>query len=126
MKLSIIFTALLAGAVTALPIFVDCENQADVDSAAATGLRCRNNPGDTNSNNPNTGNANFGDVNSGNANSGNGNSGNSNAQRQGSVFIDCETQADFDSAAATGLRCRNKRATTNANANPSDPEVHAY
>ncbi|RSL50959.1 hypothetical protein CEP53_008622 [Fusarium sp. AF-6] len=50
MNLSIIFTALLTGAVTAVPIFVDCENQADFDSATATRLRCTNNLSNANAN----------------------------------------------------------------------------
>ncbi|KAI0536753.1 hypothetical protein GGR58DRAFT_474422 [Xylaria digitata] len=56
MKLSIFFTALLAGAVTAAPsgIFVDCPTEASKASAAATGLRCKTFPSDDNNTNTDT------------------------------------------------------------------------
>ncbi|KAL7628310.1 hypothetical protein AAE478_002510 [Parahypoxylon ruwenzoriense] len=88
MKLSIVFTALLAGIVTAAPFFVDCETEADRETAAATGLRCRNKRGDNNANanantNGNNANANNSNGNDANTNDDNGNDANTNGNANG-------------------------------------------
>lgn len=77
MKLSIVFTALLVGVVTAAPVFVDCENEADESAAAATGLRCRNNSASNVNSNGNTNNANNANANA------NGNQANTNSNANG-------------------------------------------
>ncbi|KAI0437130.1 hypothetical protein F4803DRAFT_539950 [Xylaria telfairii] len=76
MKFSILFTALLAGAVTAAPagIFIDCATAADKASADATGLRCKTDPTDTTADNNSNGNNGNTNTNTGN----NGNNGNTN------------------------------------------------
>ncbi|KAI0487136.1 hypothetical protein F4859DRAFT_468316 [Xylaria cf. heliscus] len=77
MKFSILFTALLVGAVTAAPagsIFIDCPTEEAAASAAATGLRCKTLPGDSNTNTNNNNN---------NNNNNNGNNGNANGNANG-------------------------------------------
>ncbi|KAF6815764.1 hypothetical protein CPLU01_14052 [Colletotrichum plurivorum] len=114
MKFSIAVVTLLLGAVTAVPVFVDCETAVDKASADATGLRCRNPVGQKNNNaNGNTngnGNNRNGAANNRNgaASNRNGNN-NNNAGGNGgnnSIFIDCQTAADKASSDATGLRCK--------------------
>lgn len=109
MKFSIAIATLFLSAVTAIPIFVDCETAADKASADATGLRCRNPVGQTNGNtNGNGGTRNgAGSNRDGAANSRNGNNNNNdNTGGNNSIFVDCQTAADKASADATGLRCR--------------------
>ncbi|KAF6796935.1 hypothetical protein CSOJ01_13104 [Colletotrichum sojae] len=116
-KFSIAIVTLLIGAVTAVPVFVDCETAADKASADATGLRCRNPAGQKNNNGNGNGNGNGNNRNgaannrNGAANNRNGNNNNNNAKAGGnggnnSIFVDCQTAADKASADATGLRCK--------------------